>query len=166
MDRITPHILMNGAEQFLHAATKVCPRKRNDELRFKINFVAYFLLGHSIELSLKAFLLCRGVELNVLKYKPYSHDLDKLICEARKRKLGLQVKLKTNEVKLIKLLSLSYSAKLLEYTETGYYKLPEYTLLWDIANNLVTSIRPYAYGKTYTNKTFRVAGYVTPPLTF
>ena len=66
MDRISPHILMNGAEQFLEAASKVCPPSRigKEKLRLKINFTAYYLLGHSIELSLKAFLFCRGVKYN------------------------------------------------------------------------------------------------------
>ncbi len=142
---------MNGSEEFLEAAKKVCPPPRNarDRFRLKANITAYYLLGHSIELSLKAFLFGRGVKYNKLRYKPYGHDLDILVSEARKRKLGLQAKLTSEEVALIKLLSVSYSAKLLEYTVVGLYTLPEYTTLYDIAHKLVKGIRPYAYEKTF-----------------
>jgi HEPN domain-containing protein len=135
---------MNGAEEFLEAATKVCkpPVTARNKLRLKINMTAYYLLGHSIELSLKAFLFGRGIKYNKLRYKPYGHDLSKLITVSRKRRLGVQVKLTNNEIDLIKLLSISYSAKLLEYTETGFYKLPEYGVLHEIATKLVAGIRP------------------------
>jgi len=142
---------MNGAEEFLEAATRVCkpPVIAREKLRLRINMTAYYLLGHSIELSLKAFLFGRGVKYNKLRNKPYGHDLYKLITESRKRRLGIQVKLTPNEVELIKLLSISYSAKLLEYTEVGYYKLPGYGILHEIATKLVAGIRPYAYKKTF-----------------
>jgi hypothetical protein len=53
----------------------------------------YFLLGQSIELSLKAFLLGRGVPLKELRSRKYGHNLETLLDEARRRKLGLEVKL-------------------------------------------------------------------------
>lgn len=148
---------MNGAEEFLEAATKVCkpPVTARDKLRLKMKMTAYYLLGHSIELSLKAFLFGRGVKYNKLRNRSYGHDLDKLITESRKRRLGIQVKLTPNEVELIKLLSISYSAKLLEYTEVGYYKLPEYGVLHEIATKLVVGIRPYAYKKTFNKASKR-----------
>ncbi|MET0029742.1 MAG: hypothetical protein ABW101_19080 [Candidatus Thiodiazotropha sp.] len=123
MKRISPHVLMNGAEEFFEAATKVCKPSNTEfgKLRLKINMTAYYLLGHSIELSLKAFLFGRGINYNELRYKPYGHDLSYLITESRNKRLGLQAKLTKNEIELIKLLSISYSTKLLEYTEVGHY---------------------------------------------
>lgn len=133
------------------AAGKVAapPISESERLRFRANLTAYYLLGHSIELSLKGFLFGRGVKYNKLRYKPYSHDLDKLITESRKRRLGLLIKLSTTEVGLIKLLSISYSAKLLEYTEVGLYKLPEYVALYELASKLAKAIKPFAFEKTF-----------------
>lgn len=53
----------------------------------------YFLIGQSIELSLKAFLLGNGVPLDELKHPPLGHDLHALLQEALKRDLDNEVEL-------------------------------------------------------------------------
>jgi hypothetical protein len=55
----------------------------------------YFLLCHSIELALKAFLLHRGATLDELKDFDLRHNLDKLIDEAVAK--GLHLKPETQD---------------------------------------------------------------------
>jgi hypothetical protein len=46
---------------------------------------ALFVLHTSIELALKAFLINKGLTINLLRSKKYGHNLFSLICEARRR---------------------------------------------------------------------------------
>ena len=55
----------------------------------------YFLLCHSVELALKAFLLHRGATLDELKDFDIRHKLDKLVTEAVAK--GLHLKQETQE---------------------------------------------------------------------
>ena len=122
-----------------------------ERLTCRASFPAYFLVGRSIELSLKAFLFARGEKINRLKYK-YGHDLSKLIIESRRRKLGREVKLTRNQLASVKLLSAPYSQKLLEYSEVGTYTLPHYWVICEVATGLVYGLRPYCYKATFNKE--------------
>lgn len=148
--RISPHLLLTGAEKYFDAAKSVCdpPRTSKDRLTCRASFPAYFLSGLSIELSLKAFLFARGATIDQLKNK-YRHDLSKLISESRRRKLGNKVKLNRNHMEAIKLLNAPYSQKLLEYSEVGTYKLPHYWIICEAALLLINGLRSYCYKATF-----------------
>lgn len=68
IERLKPNILITGAEKYFEAAKFVSapPVTDREKLIFRADFPAYFLLGHSIELSLKAFLLARGEAIKEL----------------------------------------------------------------------------------------------------
>ena len=153
VNRLSPYILLTNAEKFLDAAKSVCkvPVTEKERLTCRASFPAYFLIGHSIELSLKAFLLAKGVESNLLK-NIYGHDLAKLISECRRRKLGRQSKLTKNHVKAIKVLGLHYKHKSLEYTEVGTYTLPQYWIICKIASTLVHDLKPFCYLATFNKE--------------
>ena len=79
--RTTPFGMWRYGNDFRKAALAVLT-EHNDRV-----FVPYyFLLGQSIELSLKAFLMGRGVSLYVLSSRKYGHDLKALLDEARRRR--------------------------------------------------------------------------------
>jgi hypothetical protein len=144
IDRTTSLGFWSFAEEYVNAAKAVQKSVGNS-----ISMPAYFLVGHSIELSLKAFLLGRGVPLSELRSrKKYGHDLEKLLQEARRRRLGREVKLSKKEVLSIRLLNYEYNSKLLEYIEIGSTKLPTYVFLESIAIKLVMGLKYYCYQKT------------------
>ena len=153
IQRLSPHLFLSGAEKFFQAATSVCKLSvtMRERLTCRASFPAYFLVGRSIELSLKAFLFARGEKINRLKYK-YGHDLSKLIIESRRRKLGREVKLTRNQLASVKLLSAPYSQKLLEYSEVGTYTLPHYWVICEVASGLVYGLRPYCYKATFNKE--------------
>jgi hypothetical protein len=77
---MTPGMFLVYAEEFLAAAE--CANKK------KLLIPKYYLLGHSIELSLKAFLMKRGNKLSDLRSHKFGHNLYALLRESRRRKLG------------------------------------------------------------------------------
>jgi hypothetical protein len=151
--RLSPFIFVTGAEKYLDAANSVCkpPITMRDKLTCAGSFPAYFLIGHSIELSLKAFLFARGVKVNQLRNK-YSHDLEKLITESRRRKLGREVKLSKAHISAIKILNVPYKRKLLEYSKVGTYTLPQYWLIFEVASNLVNGLYSFCYKSTFNRE--------------
>jgi HEPN domain-containing protein len=123
MVETTPFDLWKYSSEFAEAGRLV---KRS--VSTQVSMPALFLFGQSVELSLKAFLLGRGMSINKLK-SMYGHDLRKLLKEARHRKLGLEIKLEAIDIGLIGLLGYEYERKRYQYSrkelgETMYVPLP------------------------------------------
>ncbi|MDR4507396.1 MAG: hypothetical protein MRJ65_04005 [Candidatus Brocadiaceae bacterium] len=154
MDRMTPRRMINDASEFFDAANILWPA--NTDLLYQLNeltpFVVHYLIGHSIELSLKSFLLSRGLKINELRSRKYGHDLSALLIESRRRKLGKIVKLTQREIKAINLLNVFYKDKLLEYTEIGFYSFPPYTLINCIADKLHSKVRLFCGLRPFRSK--------------
>jgi HEPN domain-containing protein len=111
--------LWNHAREFAEAASVVAEAAGD-----KTPLPAYYLWGHSIELSLKAFLFGCGVPLRKLKSKELGHDLKALAREALSHNLKTVVHLDSQEIAEIDLLNYDYVAKHFEYHETKTYHLP------------------------------------------
>lgn len=142
--------------EFLSAAQNAQePAKTSmQELAQRLSLVAYYLVGHSIELSLKAFLLGRGLTWSILGSRKYGHNLSALLAECRRRKLGTCVKLSTREMAVVQVLNDCYSAKELEYSFTGSRRLPNYSQVVQLATKLHDGIAPYC-GKLAANNSFK-----------
>lgn len=114
-------VFLLHAKDFLFAAEFMLNRAVG------ISLTAYFLFGLSVELSLKAFLLCHGMSPEELKSRnKFGHDLAKLLDEAQRRDLKNVVTLDQQEVGVIKLLSYDYMMeKRFTYPVNGHeYLLP------------------------------------------
>jgi hypothetical protein len=109
----------------------------------QISMPALFLLGQSIELSLKAFLLKKGVSIEKLRNKPYRHDLFTLIKESRRRKLGREVKLTVKELANVELLNIEYKDRNFQYIKTGYIRVPFPSVIDKISYKLVNGLKKY-----------------------
>ncbi len=113
-------------------------------MKVELIFPAYYLLGHSIELSLKSFLSAKGYSHSELRKKKYGHDLDSLLSECTRRKLGGEVRLSKKEVNGISLLNKTYCDKKFEYLEYGNFRLPEYSFAFGIARKLLDNLNTHA----------------------
>jgi len=111
--------LWKRAKQFKDAGDAVADSKEG-----QLWIPTYFLWGHSIELSLKAFLFDCGVPLQKLRSKEFGHDLQALVAEAKKQGIERKVHLSVKEIGEISLLSDEYKAKRFEYHETENYYIP------------------------------------------
>jgi hypothetical protein len=102
-----------------------------------VSLPAYFLLGRSIELSLKAFLLHSGVHIDELRKRGLGHNLRALLSTAREKGLEKHIALESIDSGVIDLLSYDYAEKRLEYRVTGgTYYLPLLPETWGIARKL------------------------------
>lgn len=86
---------------------------------------AYYLMGHSIELSFKAFLRGHGVPVKELRRRPLGHDLSALYERAKRHQLAERVQLSPKDVELVHLLNRDYMNKRFEYIETGGMHVPD-----------------------------------------
>jgi hypothetical protein len=108
----------------------------------------YYLLAHSIELSLKAFLLAAGEPLSVLKRRDLGHDLKALLARAQKLDFESIVPLEPMEIGVISLLNFDYVAKRFEYRETGMYHLPLPHLAQSVTDKLIRDLKRYCRDAT------------------
>lgn len=73
-----------GAREFL-----LCARKLDKDCSGSTG--EYVLTFHAVELALKAFLAQRGVSKEVLRFRPYGHDLSSLYEAAQQRGMLLNI---------------------------------------------------------------------------
>jgi len=143
--RTTSAGLWRFSKEYLHAGSLVAK-----DAGGRFSHPAHYLFGHSIELALKAFLVARGVPYSELrKFSAYGHDLQKLLQEARRRRLGNECKLSKAQIQSILLLNQQYSSKQLEYIVTGYFSVPSAISLLLTTTSLVTSLERYCINATY-----------------
>ena len=132
----TPEGFLKHAQEFWAAADLVLNRADG------VSLPAYFLLGRSIELSLKAFLLHKGIPISELRKNKYGHNLRALLAEARSRGIERYVALEVIERGVIDLLSYDYEGKRLEYRITdGTYALPLLRETWEVARRLTYELK-------------------------
>ncbi|MDP6375603.1 MAG: hypothetical protein QF921_14455 [Pseudomonadales bacterium] len=149
---VSPFGLWCDAREFLAAATEIypLPATAREIADLKYSGVAYYLLGHSIELSLKAFLLCRGISMETLRRDPYGHSLIALRKESSRRKLGTEVVLTRPQKAVIDYFSDSYASKRDEYFERAMLSVPRYAVLHVITTTLVDGLRTICRSETST----------------
>jgi hypothetical protein len=140
--RTTALGLWTHAREFADAARHVFSMEKSASLP------GYYLLGHSIELSFKAFLLAAGEPLSVLKRRDLGHDLKALFARAQKHDFGSIVPLEPTEIGVISLLNFDYVAKRFEYRETGMYHLPLPHLAQSVADKLIQRLKRYCRDAT------------------
>ena len=144
----TPTGFILHAQEFFSAADLVLSRNQG------VSLPAYFLLGRSIELSLKAFLLKKGIPIKVLRKKKYGHDLHALLNEAMSRGLKNIVSLEPQEIGVIDLLSFDYMEKRFEYRITGgQYALPLIDVTHNVTRKLAWELEGIINDPTEKNRT-------------
>ena len=149
MNRISPFGFWRYGKEFLDAAKKVKdPTHRQHILDETAPTPAYFLVGHSIELSLKSFLLSRGEKIEILRSQKFGHNLEALLKESKRRKLGREVKVTQKEKLIILILNENYKKKNLEYFLLGYTRYPRYALVFSVAKKINDNLKQLAEAKT------------------
>jgi len=138
------------SQDFLSAAKAV---KDNNTLESPL--VAYYLVGHSIELSLKSYPAAKEDYNSKTLRSDYGHNLGALLDEATRRKLGREVKLSKQQKKAIKSLSTPYRSKKFEYLEYGNYRLPKYSCIYETAEILLNRLAHYASNSPFNKKALK-----------
>ncbi|QKS29953.1 MAG: hypothetical protein HT579_14135 [Candidatus Accumulibacter similis] len=101
---------------------------------------ALYLIGHSIELAFKSYLLHRGVTLRELRSKRFGHDLHACQRKARELQLLSLVSFHSAEEAAVEILNDLYSTKQLNYIVTGMKTIPAYGLLESFSEKLIRAV--------------------------
>lgn len=123
----TPIGLVRYATEYLEAACVVdntIGQRPGYELISPVS--AYYLLCHSLELGLKAFLLKKGISLSRLSGKDLGHKLGALFAEAQKLNLNEIFELSSLDKETLNLLIGISRDNQLRYMQTGLKIFPSW----------------------------------------
>lgn len=140
--RTTPLGIIRYSYEFLEAALAVS-EKIGTRPGFEIvaPIPALYLVGHSIELSLKSYLLHHGVSLHELRSKRHiGHSLHKCLRKAKELGLLNHVKFSGQEEGAFEILDNLYSTKQLEYIVTGTKYFPIFSLIESFGAKLFNAV--------------------------
>ena len=131
--RTTPIGVLRFASEYLEAAL-AAEAKMATKATYGVvaPIPVLFLVGQSIELSLKAYLLSEGVSLRKLRYK-YGHELYRSLRKAKELGLYNLVEFSVEELSAVELLNQLYSSKQLQYIVTGAKTFPAFAPLAKMA---------------------------------
>jgi len=138
--RTTPLGLARYASEFMEAALAAddkMGKKSGHEIVAPVPVM--FLVGQAIELSLKSFLLSRGVSLHKLR-RDYGHNLHRSLRKAKELGLGSLVQFTEEEQSVLSLLDNLYSSKQLQYIITGATTFPVFGPLERAALKLIHAV--------------------------
>lgn len=139
MNRTTAFGTWRFACEYLRAAEAVEAVAKSD---MDIPAPRYYLLGHGIELAIKAFLLAKDVPLAELRsMKLMGHDLEKALYRAEGLGFSNLVSLSGEERASIELLNKTYQPKEHEYITTGYVVWPRTEVLFSVLNKVLPAIK-------------------------
>lgn len=131
---VTSEGLLRHAREFFAAAELVLSQTE------KVSLPLLFLFSHSIELSLKAFLLACGMARGELK-RNFGHNLEALLDEAIKQGLEKEISIEDVERGVLQLLNVDYLSKRLEYLDTGgMYSFPLIHIAVQLTRKLVNEL--------------------------
>lgn len=139
-ERMGPLALHMYADSFLTAANSLPPSSA------PFDPVRPYLVCHSIELGLKAFLSIRGLPMIDLAHGSYGHNLTAILEQTEATGLLAMVPLSGSHRDAIRLASIYYFGKVFEYPAvgeamSGYRSMPPIDTLLDAASIIVQSLR-------------------------
>ena len=142
---MTPYAFGQLARHFLFAGKSL-----DESQELSGGAVQLYLLAHSIELALKAFLCAKNISMDVLK-RDYRHNLVKLLDQAEILGLLAVVPLKPEHCAEIRRAKTYYDDKVFEYPNLkvmaeivfqGRSEMPNPTVLRNAAELIVTGLEP------------------------
>lgn len=151
-ERTTPIGLVRYAHDFFDSARAVEDQLgKGAPYELVSPMPSLYLIGRSIELGLKSYLLKEGLTLHELRHRKYGHDLH--ACHRKAKELGLlsHAQFKPEEEGAMDLLNALYSTKQLEYIVTGTKALPLFHLVESFARKLIRGVSGHV-GYTMFNR--------------
>ena len=140
--RTTPLGMVRYSHEFMEAALAVDEMiGKHPGFEIVAPIPALYLVGHSIELSLKAFLLHNGVPLRELRSKRhFGHSLHTCLRKAKELGLLSHVQFSRQEEGAFEVLDHLYSTKQQEYIVTGAKHFPVFGLVELFAVKLFNTV--------------------------
>ena len=138
--RTTPLGMARYASDFMEAALAADEKMgKKDGHEIVAPVPVMFLVGQAIELSLKAYLLLRGVSLRDLRTE-YGHNLTKSLGKCIELELFTFVEFSEEELNTVHLLNEHYSSKQLQFIVTGAKTFPVFGPLERFSLKLIHAV--------------------------
>jgi hypothetical protein len=137
----SPYGMLRYAEDYRIAAERVIGDC--NPLESGLLMPAYNLIAQSIELSLKAYLLSRGLKNSRLRGPLLGHNLSGLITEAESLGLNDLVSLDDLDRQLVSGLSRHYETHEFRYIRVGVKELPFWSLISPLAKRFTHELHDY-----------------------
>jgi hypothetical protein len=138
IDRFAPLGFYHLAEDFYRAAVRSASLE-DAKPRLHYSLVLYHLHTHSIELTLKAFLRAKGIDVKELKNK-FSHGMMGLMGVGTERKL--KVRKPKRSLHILERLDQLGKVQTFRYFEAGFLSLPTLDEVRQLNERMLSSVRP------------------------
>ena len=137
-ERTTPLGVARYASDFLEAAHAAYQERSGTWPGPHVASVpVMFLIGQSIELSLKAYLLHKGATLAEIRSREFGHNLGSCYAKAKELGFAALIELQDTEESGMETLDELYSSKQLQYIVTGAKTFPSYEAINAVASKLL-----------------------------
>ena len=144
--RTTAFGLLRYADEYRRGAVLIHSNKDENQH----STVASMLIGHSIELALKAFIRSRGASLDELH--DLQHNLKRSLAYATKQRLDRLVKLPEDMKHDICVFGEHHATGSFRYIRTGSFNLPSWSSMASAASLLTHGLRAHCLRKTFGRK--------------
>jgi hypothetical protein len=136
MANSTPHGLLTYASEFRKAAL-AADEKLGHRPGFELiaPVPVMYMIGHSIELSFKSFLLFHGRSDNQLR--SIGHDLQKAMRKCKELGFRAALDATPEEVASLRALNVLYESKQLNYSEAGLKEYPVFGYIESLSKKLL-----------------------------
>ncbi len=136
--RIGPIGFLEYAKEFYAAFSSFKPKNKTSP-------ASYYLICRSIELSLKSYLLAKGVDIKKVKYS-LGHDLHKILKKAKELQIFSIVEISDVEIEQIEKANVWYTRKGFEYFELRNLReststLPDLEILTGLVENFLQQLK-------------------------
>jgi hypothetical protein len=144
--RIEVRSRLEAASLYAHAADFLRAAKSIGLANRSFRPARLYLVCHSLELGLRAFVSLSARSLEDTGRRASGHDLARLLSKAQSLGLDRFIRFRVKEVNEMRKASLYYSRKVFEYPALaealrGYPKRPDFRALLGAADELIAAIR-------------------------
>ena len=136
IDRLNSIRIHTSAREYLKAASDLFNHGWTDPIPPIV-----FLIGQSIELSLKAFL--RGAGFADSQLRKINHDIEEAFRVAKENGLEGHFKEEPDDLTIIRLINSAYKSKDLQYVKTGMKTRPAVEPSLELARRLNRSLKDF-----------------------
>lgn len=128
------------SNEFFRAALMIDDKMGNEEgYETHAPVPVMYMIGHSIELSLKSYLLHTGTKEDQLRNE-YGHDLIKAFDAANNAGLSKLIDYEDIELEVLSFLNKLYQSKQLNYISVGPKQFPVFGPLQSLGEKILTSV--------------------------
>lgn len=143
IDRSPPIAVFLSGESFFQSAQYLKSGVEAEGVRLRFNMPVYYLYSHAMELTLKAYLLSKGVTSNRLRSRDYGHKLQVLWEACLTEGLPHHPINDAFVAQMIEVLDPFAVDFEFRYIQVGFKSLPTFGAVEAAVGDLMATVRPF-----------------------